>query len=89
MTDDSHTQPTALQQLDDAPAHLALAGPRTNGAHGNNRLRTLEHRRPRTQQQKIGSGGVGNGGAMHDVVVRHIAVRKNHLPHRQMLDQLV
>lgn len=77
----THASSTSAENVDDTPAHRALAAARSHRAHGDHRLRRGEHRATRAEKLEIGAGGEHAAREVHHVLVRDVAVGEDHAVH--------
>ena len=87
MPHERDTDAAFEQDLADVAARLALAGTGSDGAHGNHRLRALEHRRLRAEQPEVGSRGQGDRRLVHHRLVGDVRVGEHDLVDPELPDQ--
>ncbi len=72
-------EPGVAEDPPDRPARLALAAARAHRGDGDHRPMRLEHRRVRSQQPEVGTGGEHRRRVVHDVGVGDVGVGEHHL----------
>ena len=87
MSDDGKLLALRLQDLAHPARRLTLSRPGANGGDRHDRLRRLDHRGCGPEKHEVGPGGVHLGRALHDVLVRDVAVAEHDQIGAFLLDQ--
>ena len=87
MTDGGHLVAHVAQDQRNPAGGLALAGTGAHGADRHDRLGRFDLGVLRAHQAEIRAGSIHQRGLVHDNLMRHVAVGKDHLVDLQGLDQ--
>ncbi|GBD10008.1 hypothetical protein HRbin22_02271 [Candidatus Thermoflexus japonica] len=88
VTDDHRVPAELPQEAGHPPGGGALAAAGAHRADGDHRPAGFQLGGPGAHEPEIGSGGVGDAGPVHHILVAHIAVSEHHPIHLEAADQL-